>query len=99
MDDWGGCVVRRNSKCKSPYQAQYPDLTGFRKVERLLKPSSFTLANPIAPSLDPANKKTRINVNTLSNEHTPPSVCQQNHGRDCGTFSSHCGGQRGAYNA
>ena len=42
---------------------RYPDLPGFRKVERLLKPISFTLANPVTPSLGPANKRPRINCN------------------------------------
>ena len=49
---------------------KYPDALGFRKIECLLKPASFSIANPETPSQAPA-KHQRLNLNTPPSNHQP----------------------------
>lgn len=38
-------------------------MPGLQKIERLLKPASFSIANPMIPTTGPPGKKTRLNLN------------------------------------
>ena len=49
---------------------KYPDAVGFRKIERLLKPASFSIANPETPSQAPS-KRQGLNLNTPPSNHQP----------------------------
>lgn len=74
-----------------------PDLPGPRKIERLLKPPSFSVANPGTPSNAPPTKKQKINLNT-----PPPPGRQSNpgfsYGRGRGSYGRgrNSGGGRGS---
>lgn len=48
--------------------SKYPDMPGFRKVERILKPPSFSVANPARPTHGPPSKRAKINLNADSPE-------------------------------
>lgn len=81
-----------------------PDLPSYRKVERLLKASSFTIANPIAPSLAPPGKCAKINCNVRPHEQLQQYARSQgrgrgyqNRGRGRGSYSSPCGRQRPSF--
>lgn len=76
---------------------ELPDLPGPRKIERLLKPAAFSVANPGVPSHAPPTKKQKINLNT------PPPANRQNsaggyQGRGRGAYSRGRGGGRGNTN-
>lgn len=53
---------------------RYPDLPGLRKVERLLKPISFSLANPLVPSPAPPSKRSKMNCNARPNDCVPQAA-------------------------
>ena len=83
---------------------ELPELPGPKKIERLLKPASFSVANPGTPSSAPPTKKQRINLNT------PPQHARQNggavrgrgrgsYGRGRGNAGPHNSNQYRRYNA
>ena len=51
---------------------KYPDMVGFRKIERLLKLTSFSIANPETSSQGPPSKRQRFNLNTPPSNSQPP---------------------------
>lgn len=51
--------------------AELPDMPGPRQIERMLKPASFSVANPGTPSSAPPSKRQKLNLNT------PPSSNRQ----------------------
>lgn len=59
----------------------YPDLPGYRKIERLLKPASFSLANPGTPSPAPVSKRQKLNMNTTPPPLPPPHARQSSSAR------------------
>lgn len=56
-------VVKFAAFPDSSLKEDFPDLPGPRKVERLFKPASFTLANPLTPRPAPPPKRARLNLN------------------------------------
>jgi len=54
--------------------SELPDLPGPRQIERLLKPASFSVANPGTPSSAPPSKRQKLNLNT------PPNANRQHGG-------------------
>ena len=69
---------------------ELPELPGTKKIERLLKPASFSVSNPGTPSTAPQTKKQRINLNT------PPQFRQNQAGPGRGRGRGNYG--RGRYN-
>ena len=52
--------------------ADLADLPGPCQIERMLKPASFSIANPGTPSSAPPSKRQRINLNTPPNSNRQP---------------------------
>lgn len=61
--------------------AELPDLPGPRQIERMLKPASFSIANPGIPSHAPPSKRQKINLNTPPNASRQPNGASYNRGR------------------
>lgn len=76
-----------------PLLTKYPDLPGLRKIERLIKPASFTMAQKATPSPAPASKRQRVNLNVSpqqydQNNQRPGSASGRGRG---GRFSQYRG--------
>lgn len=61
--------------------AELPDLLGPRQIERMLKPTAFSIANPGTPSNAPTSKRQKINLNTPPYANRQPSLGGYNRGR------------------
>ena len=70
----------------------FQDLPGNRKVERLLKPPSFSVMMTPSPSQGPQNKRGRFNLNVSS-----PSPPAQTSNRGRGGFSARSRGRASGY--
>lgn len=84
-------ILQYAQQPQEPLFSKYPDLPGFRYIERLLKPPSFSIANPGTPSLGPGGKRQK-----LLNLNTTPPVHRLNPGgsRGRGGYSRGRGGGR-----
>lgn len=56
---------------KAKLFASHAEAPGLRKIERLIKPASFSIANPGTPSPGPRNKRPRLMNLNVSPEYTP----------------------------
>lgn len=78
----------------------YKDAAGVRQIERLLKPASFTVANPGTPSPGPSGKRTwsKMNLNLTPDSNPTPHRSNPRYGRGGHMSRGSSRGGRGGYN-
>lgn len=74
---------------KARLLTKYPDMSGFRKVERILKPPSFYVANSARLTHTPPSKRAKIKFNVESPEVAAPA---QSRGSNLGGYKRGAGG-------